>query len=189
MPRNETKSLLPRFKTFTIILWITKKTRNREHCLHEPLVIASDGEASEREKVAMTQAPQELHVSVEIVVSFIEAFHFSHQTSAAAVSELGSVRRNLGIAVKDSVETVRRSSNVLIRNSPHKKHRTWTIHHKKCCVCFQFDKWIRIYWNWDRIDRNEGGWSENWDYRSEIGGTMREGGDGACGWRDPWLRA
>lgn len=87
-------------------------------------MIASDGEASEREKVAMTQAPQELHVSVEIVVSFIEAFHFSHQTSAAAVSELGSVRRNLGIAVKDSVETVRRSSNVLIRNSPHKKHRT-----------------------------------------------------------------
>lgn len=50
----------------------------------------------------------------------------------------------------------------------------------------QFDNWIEIGWNWERSDWEEGVWSENCDYRSEIGEAMWEGGDGACGWRDPW---
>jgi len=92
--------------------------------LKEPLVIAPHGKTLEREKVAMSQATQELHVFVEMIASSIEAFDFSHQTKAATLFKPGSIRRNIGIAINNSVEAVRCSSDIFIRNSPHKKHGT-----------------------------------------------------------------
>jgi len=99
----------------------------KQSMVNEPLAIAADGKTLKREKVAMSQASQELHVSVEMIASFIEAFHFSHQTNAATLFKPGSIRRNIGIAINNSEEAIRCSSNIFIRNSPNKKHWTWRI--------------------------------------------------------------
>lgn len=94
----------------------------------QPLAIVSNGKAFEWEKVAMMQASQELHLSIEIVaIPLIRIFHLFHQANATTtLSEIRSICRYFGIAINDSVETIGCLSYILVWNSPHKECRTWT---------------------------------------------------------------